>query len=155
EDLELALHLEAVRMRDILGSEDLWKKERGAIEQEVSRDLSNPEYLFYEKTLASLFHGSVYAWSPLGTKPSFDKTTAAALHAFHPHYYTPNNAILVIAGAIDPDAAIAKAKALFSDIPSRPTPARPKVQLGPVSATTLQLKSDRPYGLVAISVRFP
>ena len=83
EDLDLALHLEAVRMRAVLDSQELWEKERGAIEQEVAQDLSNPEYLFYEKVLASLFEGSVYAHSALGTRPSFDKTTGAMLQAFH------------------------------------------------------------------------
>jgi zinc protease len=32
--------------------EELWDKERGAIEQEVAQDLSNPEYVFYMKLLA-------------------------------------------------------------------------------------------------------
>jgi len=46
EDLDLALHVEAERMRDIAADEKLWEKERGAIEQEVAQDLSNPEYVF-------------------------------------------------------------------------------------------------------------
>ena len=46
-DLEIALNIEAIRMRDVLNTEDLWKQERGAIEQEVARDLSNPQYMFY------------------------------------------------------------------------------------------------------------
>src|ERR1700758_4253175 len=36
-DLEIALNIEAVRMRDVLNTEELWKKERGAIEQEVAQ----------------------------------------------------------------------------------------------------------------------
>jgi zinc protease len=155
EDLDLALHLEAVRMRDVLDSEELWSKERGAIEQEVAQDLSNPEYLSYEKTLALLFPGSVYAHSALGTRASFDKTTGAMLHAFHRTWYAPNNAVLVIAGDVDPDGAVSKVRDLFSEIPAKRIPAKPKIELAPVVPTTFELKSDRPYGLVAISVRFP
>ena len=44
-DLETALHIEAIRMRDVLATDALWKQERGAIEQEVAQDYSNPEYL--------------------------------------------------------------------------------------------------------------
>ena len=33
-DLDVALNIEAVRMRDVLDTQDLWEKERGAIEQE-------------------------------------------------------------------------------------------------------------------------
>ena len=38
DDLELALHVESLRMRGILGTDELWGKERGAIEQEVAQD---------------------------------------------------------------------------------------------------------------------
>jgi zinc protease len=37
-DLETALHIEAIRMRDLLATDALWKQERGAIEQEVAQD---------------------------------------------------------------------------------------------------------------------
>src|ERR1051325_79599 len=40
-DVDIALRIEAIRMRGILYSESLWKQERGALEQEVAQDLSN------------------------------------------------------------------------------------------------------------------
>src|SRR6266545_4048715 len=51
-DLETALRIEAVRMRDVLATDALWRQERGAIEQEVAQDYSNPQYLFYSRLLA-------------------------------------------------------------------------------------------------------
>src|SRR5436190_90631 len=45
EDLEVALHVEAIRMRDVLDRASDWSQERGAIKQEVAQDLSNPNYI--------------------------------------------------------------------------------------------------------------
>ena len=51
EDIDVALHIEAIRMKSLLSTDSLWENERGAIEQEVARDLSNPQYIFYSKLL--------------------------------------------------------------------------------------------------------
>jgi zinc protease len=107
DDLELALHIESLRMSGILASEELWDKERGAIEQEVAQDLSNPEYLMYIKLLEAAFKGTPYATDALGTRPSFDKTTGAMLKNFHTKWYVPNNAILVIVGDVEPATTLA------------------------------------------------
>ncbi len=155
EDLDIALHIEALRMRGVLDSEKLWEKERGAIEQEVSRDLSNPQYVFYKKLLAAMFKGTPYAHDALGTRPSFDKTTGAMLKKFHDSWYAPNNAILVIVGRVDPHKALEKVKKLFGDIPSKTLPPRPVIHLQPVKPDTLHLKTDLPYGLTIVSFRMP
>ena len=67
-DLDIALHIEAERMRGVLDTQALWDKERGAIEQEVARDLSDPDYVFYTRLLASMFAGTPYAHDALGTR---------------------------------------------------------------------------------------
>ena len=126
ENLEVALRVEATRMQDLLPDESLWTKERGAIEQEVAQDLSNPEYVFYEQLLAAIFKGTPYEHSPLGTRPSFDKTTDADLRKFHNTWYAPNNAVLVIVGNVEPQTVLEQVKKVFDAIPSKKLPARPE-----------------------------
>jgi len=155
DDLEVALHIEAIRMREVLDSETLWSQERGAIEQEVAQDLSNPQYLFFTRLLAAMFKGTPYAHDALGTKASFDQTTGTMLKQFYDAWYAPNNAILVIAGDVDPQKTLTKIKELFGGIPSKKLPSRPSVHLGPVTPEKLQLRTDLPYGLVAVSFRLP
>lgn len=154
-DLNVVLHIQAIRMRGVLDSEKLWSLERGAIEQEVARDLSNPEYVFYTKLLRAMFRGTPYEHDALGTRSSFNKTTGAMLHKFYDTWYAPNNAILVIVGNIDPSQTLGEVKKLFGTIPSKKLPERPAVSLEPVKAETLSLKTDLPYGLAVIAFRMP
>ncbi|HEY5296727.1 MAG TPA: pitrilysin family protein [Verrucomicrobiae bacterium] len=155
ENLEVALKIEATRMRDLTPDESLWTKERGAIEQEVAQDLSNPEYVFYEQLLAATFKGTPYEHSPLGTRPSFDKTTSAALRKFHNTWYVPNNAILVVVGDVEPQKVLAQVKKVFGKIPAKELPSRPEFNFAPVQPDMLKLDTDLPYGLTAITFRFP
>ena len=155
DSIDLALHIEAVRMKGSLDSQALWTEERGAIEQEVAQDLSNPMYVFYSRLLSALFAGTPYAHDALGTRPSFEKTTGGMLKGFHDAWYGPNNAILVIAGDVDPGRTLGQVKVLFEPIPSRPLPSRAKIQLQPVRPETLELESDLPYGVAAVAYRMP
>ena len=155
DDLKVVLNVEALRMRDILSSEPLWQQERGAIEQEVAADLSNPQYVLYTRILNHLYDGTPYAHDALGTRPSFEKTTAEMLHDFHATWYAPNNAILVIGGAVDPKQVLPLIKSLFGKIPAKKLPARPPIKLKPVDSVTFEQTTDRPNGMVMITVRMP
>ncbi|HAM50846.1 MAG TPA: peptidase M16 [Nitrospiraceae bacterium] len=155
DNLNIALRIEAIRMRGVLDSRRLWKLERGAIEQEVAQDLSNSEYRFYTKLLSELFHDTPYGHDALGTQASFDKMTGKMLKKFHHDWYGPNNAILVIAGNIDPEKTLKMAREVFEWIPERPTPPRPAVHLKPLKAATINLETDLHYGLAVLAYRLP
>ncbi len=155
EDLEVALHIEAVRMSGILATDELWAKERGAIEQEVARDLSNPQYVLFSRLRERLFQGTVYAHDALGTRPSFERTSAAMLRQFHQTWYVPNNALLTIVGDVDPKDAMGRVRRLLGGLPSRPLPPRPVVRFQPVRADTIHLDTDLPYGLALVVFRLP
>ena len=154
-DLDVALNIEAVRMRDVLDTQDLWEKERGAIEQEVAQDLSNPEYVLSSRLLAELFSNTPYAHDALGTRPSFQKTTGEMLKTFYNQWYGPNNAILVIVGDVDSSKTLDKVKELFGPIPSRPLPSRPTVQLQPLRPAAITFETDLPQGLAIVAYRLP
>ncbi len=155
EYLDVALRMDAACMQRIDDSREEWAKERGAIEQEVARDLSNPTDIFVARLNEDLFAGTPYAHDALGTKSSFDATTAAMLKDFHKKWYGPNNAILVITGQVDPDATIKRVKELYGCIPRRPIPQRPEVRLLPVKADSFRMESDLPYQLVFVAYRTP
>src|ERR1700694_5272690 len=91
-DLEVALRLDAACMEDIDDSQAEWAQEKGAIEQEVARDLSEPTYKFLTRLKEDMFAGTPYAHDALGTRESFEATTGEMLKAFRQSWYTPNNA---------------------------------------------------------------
>jgi zinc protease len=153
EDLDVALHIEATRMRGVLDSAKDWEQERGAIEQEVAQDLSSPGYKLYEKLRATMFAGTPYAHDALGTRPSFDATRVDMLQQFHDAWYVPNNAILIVVGDLDPAATLEKIRALFGDIPSRALPKRHLVRLQQSHAATIQVDTDRPTGTQMLALR--
>ena len=155
QDLEIALHADSDCMRSISDSQAEWDKERGAIEQEVSRDLSNPTYNFLVRMNKDMFAGTPYEEDALGTRPSFDKTTGAMLKEFQEKWYAPNNAVLVITGQVDPAKAIEMIKKLYGDIPKRDLPQRSTVELQPVKAENFTLPSDFPYTITIIAYRMP
>jgi zinc protease len=154
-DLDVALQAQASCLRGVDNSEEEWAHERGAIEQEVSRDLSNPTYKFIDRLNQDMFAGTPYAHDPLGTRPSFDATTGAMLGDFYKKWYTPGNAILVIVGDVDPTVTLAKIKQLYGDIANHPLPEHPAVNLTPVKPETFTLDSNLPYVLGFIAYRMP
>jgi len=155
QDLEVALRLDSACMQNIEDSPEQWAEERGAIEQEVSRDLSNPTYKFITRLNEDLFSGTPYAHDALGTKSSFDATTGEMLKKFYRDWYAPNNAVLVISGDVDPASTLSKVKQLYGPIKRRPIPMHPEINLPPVKADTFTLDSNLPYELVFVAFRMP
>jgi len=155
ELLDVALRIEALRMRDVLDSEDQWEKERGAIEQEVAQDLSNPLYLLASRMQAELFVGTPYARDALGTRLSFQRTTGAMLKKFHDTWYVPNNAVLVIVGDLDPQTTLSLVRELFEPIPFRSLPSRPKIKLAPLRPAMITQETDLPDGMAVVAYRLP
>jgi len=153
--LDILLNIEATRMKGLLLTDKDWALEKGAIEQEVSRDISDPGFLAFEKAEDALYAGTGYAADSLGTRPSFDKTTSVTLRQFYQDWYVPNNAILVIVGDVDPQATLAKVTRLFGAIPERATPARAPVVLQLLKPQTIASSTPDGTGSVQFLYRMP
>ncbi|MBV9409174.1 MAG: insulinase family protein, partial [Candidatus Eremiobacteraeota bacterium] len=138
-----------------LDAQKLWDQERGAITQEVTSDNSSATFRLFAKTVEHVFAGTPYADFGLGTVASFKQIQAPDLKAFYKRWYHPNNAIYVIAGNVDPQATIAKVRALFGNIPAAKLPARRPVHLQPLTPLTLHDNSSDPITVVFVAYRVP
>jgi len=155
EDLDVALHVEASRMSDVLDAGADWANERGAIEQEVARDRSDPEYVVTAAVRAAMFAGTPDADDGLGTKASFDAMTADQIKRFYTTWYGPDDAVLVVAGDIDPNATIDVVRRLFGAIPRRAHPPLPAATPPAPVGSTITLQGDQTHPEVFIAYRMP
>jgi zinc protease len=153
--LDILLHIESTRMEGALLTSKDWERERGAIEQEVSRDISDPGYLAFQKAERILYAGTGYAEDALGTRPSFDKTTAEDLQNFYKSWYAPNNALLVIVGDVDPQSTLAKVQELFGKIPERKLAEAAPLKLQSVKPETITANTPQGTGSVQFMYRMP
>jgi zinc protease len=154
-DINVALQAQAMCLESIQDSQADWEQERGAIEQEVAADLSEPTNAFLERVNADMFAGTPYAHDALGTKISFDVTTGAMLKKFFEKWYTPSNTILVVVGDIDPVQTGTAIKRLFGNISSHTLPPRPAINIESFRPKTLSFDSDLGYTLGVIAYRLP
>jgi zinc protease len=154
-DLNVAMQAQAMCLNGIQDLQADWEQERGAIEQEVASDLSDPTYAFLNRVNTDMFAGTPYAHDALGTKTSFDETTGTMLRKFYQKWYTPSNAILVVVGDIDPAETLIAIRRLFGSIPSHRLPPRPSIDLKSFMPETFTFDSDLGYSLGLIAYRLP
>jgi zinc protease len=65
-----------------------------------------------------------YRWNPVGFMSDLERITLADAKAFFTTYYAPNNAVMVLAGDVDADAAFELVAQYFGNIPRQEPPAK-------------------------------
>ncbi len=119
--LELMMEMEADRMVNLSFTEAEWLPERGVILEERGQVLeSRVGAQFNETMLAALYKAHPYGVPILGWRHEMETLTGEMAMDFYHAHYGPNNAIVVIAGDVDTDDAIAKAVRHFGPIPPNP-----------------------------------
>lgn len=130
--LDLVLWAEADRMRGLRFSQDRLDAVRATVKAEVrQQELERPYGRFVWIDLPELAqtkwqHGhSIYGDSAGKTTNALDSASLSDVRAFFATYYTPDNAVLVVEGDIDPAATLAMVQARFGAIPRGPGRSRP------------------------------
>ncbi len=126
--LELALWLEVERMTFLKIDQESFDTERKVVCEERRINLNEPYGTAVEKLVAELFKVHPYRWLPIGNIAHLRATTAAELRDFWTRYYVPNNATLIIVGAVKHDEALRQSRRYFGWIPRYEPPAKVTVQ---------------------------
>ncbi|MBI4559460.1 MAG: insulinase family protein [Candidatus Hydrogenedentes bacterium] len=122
--LDLALWLEAERMTFLKVDQSNFETERKVVEEERRIDLNEPYGTIVEKVLPVVFQNHPYRWAPIGQIPHLRAASVDELRAFWDRFYIPNNAALVVVGAIKHRESVALAEKYLGWIPKCPEPPR-------------------------------
>lgn len=119
--VELGLELEADRMAHLLIDEkELASERQVVIEERRLRIEDQPTGILGQTMRATAFQANPYRNPAIGWPSDMLAWTREDLVQFYRTYYVPNNAILVVAGAIKKDVLLPKIQAKFGGIPRRP-----------------------------------
>jgi zinc protease len=134
--LPLMMQYEADRMNNLVLTEEDIVSERGVIlEERNQRTENSPNALAREQMRASQFLNHRYGVPIIGWKHEMETLDMDDALSFYDLYYSPNNAILVVAGDVQPDEVLAMAQEHYGPIPMEPDlPERFRTQEPPQTA---------------------
>ncbi|MDI1353909.1 MAG: pitrilysin family protein [bacterium] len=137
--LELALWLESDRMGFLLDSltPKKFENQRDAVKNEKSQNVENQPYAmaFVEEINKTLYPpGHPYSWPVIGYVDDLNRANLDDVKNFFLRWYGPNNAIVSIAGDINPTEALAMVDKYFGNL--KPCPEVKKLRTAPVTIAT-------------------
>ncbi len=120
EHLKICMDYEADRMANLVLTDDVVKPERDVVlEERRMRTDSDPADLLNEAVQAALFTRHPYGTPVIGWSDDIEGLGRADALAYYQRFYTPENAILIVAGDVEPAAVIDLAKSVYGRIPAR------------------------------------
>lgn len=115
--LEVALGIEADRMRNCVFDPGEFEAERQVVVEELKRDLDDPWGRLFREVEAALFVRHPYRNPIIGWPDELEGLSRDALFRHYRSAYSPANATLVVAGDVRPGETLAAARRLFGRIP--------------------------------------
>jgi zinc protease len=116
--LKEMMTLEADRMTGLVLTDDVVLPERDVVlEEQNQRVANNPSAKLGEEVQAALYLNHPYGRPVIGWRPEIEKLNRADALAFYKQFYTPNNAVLVIAGDVTVGEVKAFAEETYGKVP--------------------------------------
>jgi zinc protease len=121
--LPISFELEADRMANLnLREQDFKKELQVVMEERRMRTDDQPQSLTYEQFMAAAFTNSPYHHPVIGWQNDLDNMTIKDVRHWYHSWYAPNNATLVVAGDVDPQAVFKLAKKYYGPVKPKPIP---------------------------------
>jgi zinc protease len=121
--LDLALFLEADRMRSLTITRENLDNQRNAVQEERRLAVDNQPYGKTFEAIGELaYENFAYEHSVIGSMADLSAASVDDVAAFFKMYYAPNNAVVGIVGDVDTKTTLAKMEKYFGAIPKQPAP---------------------------------
>src|ERR1044071_6554879 len=121
--LDLALYLEADRMKSLVISKENLDNQRNAVQEERRQGVDNQPYgKSGEIQQELLYDNFAYKHTTIGSMEDLTAASVEDVASFFKMYYAPNNAVLTLVGDFNTSEALKKIKQNFESIPSQPAP---------------------------------
>jgi zinc protease len=143
--LELAMWLEADRMRSLKITPENLKNQQDVVSEEVRVNVLNQPYGAFEwlglpqKANTNWFNAHNF----YGDLSDLQAATLEDVKKFFDTYYAPNNAVLVVCGDATVDEVMKLAQKQFGDIPSRPLPSKVDISEPPQTTEKSFTEGDK------------
>jgi zinc protease len=146
--LPLAFELEADRMANLLLSPEEFAKEiKVVMEERRLRTDDRPQSLVFEQLMATAFTAHPYRTPTVGWMSDLVSMTWHDARDWYDHWYAPNNAIVVVAGDVNPPEVFALAEKYFGPLKAKTLPERKPqdepAQLG-IRRITIKAPAEQP-----------
>lgn len=119
--LGLMMSMESDRMINLdLDPDDIYTERDVIIEERNQRTETNPNALFREQFNAALYQNHRYGVPVIGWRHEMSALELDDALDYYRQFYAPNNAILIVAGDVDPQQVFDLAQTYYGPIPANP-----------------------------------
>ena len=161
KNLSKSLELYADMMENLTLKDEEFQPERDVVtEERLWRTDNNPAGYLYFKLFNSTFIYHPYHWMPIGFMEDIKNWDIKDIRDFHQRFYTPSNAVVVIAGDIKKETVFKNVKKYFANIKNTKKSLSKKSQdymIEPVQdgARRVIVKKDSQIQMLAITFHIP
>jgi zinc protease len=120
---ELIFDLEADRMRHLDFDPKVVESERGVVYSERRSAIDNDSFgTLLEQMQATAYIAHPYQFPVIGWPSDIERWSIEDLRSFYKLYYAPNNAVMFVVGAVEPEEVFALAEKYLAPLEAQPAP---------------------------------
>ncbi len=153
--IDLALQLEADRMVNSIFDPQEVESERTVIVSEREGNENEPMFRLDEAIQQAAFQAHPYRHEVIGEKTDLWKISREDLYNHYRSYYTPNNAVISIAGDFNAEQMLARLAELYEGIPAHEVPGMVLQEEAPLSEQRIEVEGPGDTTYLRLAYRAP